>query len=83
MLQAPSNHELSGSTRVLFRQRHDAWVLHPQSPRQRGIRFDDDVMLCAKGGNLGPSIERMYFDLVDDGVQSRFRSEKLSQLKRV
>ena len=40
-------------------------------------------MLLAERGDLISSVERMYFDLVDGWVQSRFRREKLLQLERV
>ena len=83
MLQAPSDHELRWSARVLPRQRRDGWVLHPESSRQRSICFDDDVMLLAKGGDFSAGVERMYFDLVDGRVHARLGSEQLLQLNRV
>lgn len=40
-------------------------------------------MLLAKGGDFSPSVERMYFDLVDGWLHARLRSEQLLQLRRV
>ena len=40
-------------------------------------------MLLAEGGDLTSSVERVYFDLVDSWVHSRFRCEKLLELERV
>ena len=57
-------------------------MIHPQSPSERRVRFDNNVMFLAEGGDFSPSVERMYLDLVDDWLQSRFRYEKLFQLER-
>lgn len=56
-------------------------MLHPPSPSERSVCFDDDVMLVAEGSDLGPGVERVNFDLVDGWMQSRFRCEKLLQLR--
>ena len=56
-------------------------MLHSQGSSQRRVRFDDDVVRLAEGGDLSARIEWVNFDLVDGGMYARLRIEKFLQLR--
>lgn len=80
VLQAPSDHELRRRTGIFGRQRTDGGMLHPKRSGERRVCLNNDIVLLAKRGDLGPGIEWVDFDLIDRRMGSGFRGNQLLQL---
>jgi hypothetical protein len=55
-------------------------VLHAQRSRERGVRFDDDVVVLTVLRQSGAGVEGMNFDLVDGGFDLGVALEKFLEL---
>jgi len=48
-------------------------MLHPKRSSERRVCLNNDIVLLAKRGDLGPGIEWVDFDLIDRRMGSGFR----------
>lgn len=71
MLQTPPQQQLGGRTRVLLGQGADDGMFHLQRSDEGGICLDEDIVLLAKGGDVGSGVEGVNFDLIDGGPDAR------------
>lgn len=80
MLQTPSHHQLRRRAAVLLTQLRDDGMFHAQRSCQRGICFDDDIVILAVLRQSRARVEGVDLDLIDGRSDSGFAGEELIKL---
>ncbi|KAG9796382.1 Aldo/keto reductase, partial [Aureobasidium melanogenum] len=80
MLKTPSDHQLGPCTIILFGQRDDSRMILAQGPCERRIGFNQDTIFATRFDDIRARVERVHFDLIDSGLNTRLRRHQLVQM---